>query len=390
MITFFVGTPGSGKSYEAVKKIIDNLRSGRTVCTNIEGMEIQECQEYLRCILDMDDFTFRQRLRILDTDQVVRFWQKEKILDLRYRFNEVSDVFEDVYEEVHELICPAGSLIVIDEVHKHFNARDWQDKKNRDLADWASTHRHHGYDLILITQNIDKVDKQVRTLTEWSYFFRKVNYLGSLVKSKYTIYGYSGDSHDGKSLTTNTHTYNPEYFPCYKSYATSDAKEIGFMTHVNILKHPIFYAIPVLLVFVLYMFFNKSSFASGDLFGVSKVQHKFDNVKTQGMQKSALPSRSEPMKNISSSQMSNIRPESPQVAPGVIPVVSDYIRYNVTGFITDGKTTVIQINGISVRLPSPHVQEFNRSANFAIAKSSIYGQPVQQASSIIPSLPVKP
>ena len=36
MIVGFVGTPGSGKSYDAVKKILFNLKKGRHVYTNID------------------------------------------------------------------------------------------------------------------------------------------------------------------------------------------------------------------------------------------------------------------------------------------------------------------------------------------------------------------
>ena len=74
MIVFFVGTPGSGKSYEAVKKIVDNLKIGRTVCTNIDGMDLHESQQYLKSFLDMDDYLFHQRFRFLDRDQIKQFW----------------------------------------------------------------------------------------------------------------------------------------------------------------------------------------------------------------------------------------------------------------------------------------------------------------------------
>ncbi len=53
------------------------------------------------------------------------------------------------------------------------------------------------------------------------------------------------------------------------------------MQHVNILKHPVFFAIPIVLIFTLYMFFGKSSFATGDLFGAKTVLAKAEKKSVQ-------------------------------------------------------------------------------------------------------------
>lgn len=266
MITFFLGTPGSGKTYDAVQKIIANLRSGRVVCTNIDGMDDQRNQQYIKDQLNIEDDVFKHLFRFLTKSQVMKFWLTQKAI------KHAGTQFESTTDE---LICPKGSLIVIDEAHKFFNSQDWQKSENRQLADWASTHRHDGYDLILITQEIGKVEKNVRTLAEWSYVYRKVNFLGTLVKQKYMVYSYTGDDTNGRAIATNYRHYRPEIFKCYKSYTHADAKEVGFMQHTNILKHPVFYAIPVIVLCFLYMFFAKSSFAKGDLFGSSAVAHKY-------------------------------------------------------------------------------------------------------------------
>lgn len=386
MIVFFVGTPGSGKSYEAVKKIIDNLKLGRTVCTNIDGMDLPESQEYIKSLLDMDDFTFRQRFRFLGKDQIRCFWKTEKIINLKFMQDADSEIWDDVAVETNELICPRGSLIVIDEVHKHFNARDWNIKDangvnaNRDLGDWASTHRHLGYDLVLITQDIDKVDKQVRTLTEWCYFFRKVNFFGSAIQKKYLCYSYSGDDHNGKPLAKNVRNYESKYFPAYQSYSASDAKEVGFMSHTNILKHPVFYAIPAVLCLCLYMFFYKSSFASGDLFGVSKVQHKYDNPVVQNIKTPAV----KPVMNNISGHQKQLQPvpvaadlSVAPVAAALLPpsVLPAYAQYKVDGYILDNGKTIVQINGSVVRLPSPHVQKFYKESGMALAETDYFGPP---------------
>ena len=244
MIICFSGTPGSGKSYEAVVKILDNLRLGRVVYTNIEGFDDPACKEMIKTVTGFGDYELATHLFFIPEHQVKEFWKH----------------------------CKSNSLIVIDEVHNFFNARDWQKAENRALGNWASTHRHHGYDVVFLTQHIEKVDGQTRSLIEWTYFFRKVNFLGGFIKKKYICYSYMGDEHKGRALGKNVRTYNPKIFLCYKSLVTKDMKELNIMTHFNILKHPVFFLIPIVLITMIYMVFFKSSIGTGDLFGVNRAE----------------------------------------------------------------------------------------------------------------------
>ena len=47
------------------------------------------------------------------------------------------------------------------------------------------------------------------------------------------------------------------------------------MKHVNVFKHPVFFAIPLVFAWTIYSFSN-SSFVSGDLFGVKKISKESD------------------------------------------------------------------------------------------------------------------
>lgn len=241
MIIGFTGTPGSGKSYEAVKKILDNLQWGRVVYTNIDGIMDGPCLEAIKSYCGLSDLALKIQLHFLEEDQVPEFW---------------------------EHITP-GCLVVLDEVQKVFSSREWQSTKNNRFASWASTHRHNGYDLVLITQAIERIDSAVRCLLEWTYDFRKINFFGGAVQKKYLCYSYAGEDTNCTPLKKSAHTYNKNVFLCYKSYVTKDTKELGFMQHVNVLKHPIFFAIPVVFALVVYMIFFKSSLGSGDLFGAN-------------------------------------------------------------------------------------------------------------------------
>jgi zona occludens toxin len=235
MIIFYEGVPGSGKTYDATVKIVANLRRRRIVYTNIEGFEDPKCKEMIKCLTKLDDFDIDKYLFILTKEETLHFWD----------------------------IVQPGSMVVIDEMQKYFNSRDWQKDENRQCADWCSTHRHEGFDAVFLTQRIEKVDSQIRTLTEWTYRYKKVNFLGSLIKKSYVCFAYSGD--DTKSpLTKIVRQYNSEYFHCYKSYITKDVKELGIQKHANILKHPIFFLIPIVVILTIY-FVSKSGIIHGHL-----------------------------------------------------------------------------------------------------------------------------
>lgn len=254
MIIVFEGTPGSGKTYEAVKKVMDNLRLGRVVYTNIRGMDEGDHVESIKTYTGLDDYELGSKLKYLNDEQCKDFWKH----------------------------IEHGSLIVLDEAQRFFSNREWQSDQNKQFAQWAAVHRHYGFDVVLITQNIEKVDSAVRTLTEWTYRFKKVNFFGSAIKKKYVCYSYAGDDVSGKPLGHNIRTYDEKIFRCYKSYVTKDIKELRIMRHANVLRHPIFYAIPVCLLLFLVLFM-RSGIATGDIFGEKAYVKRVEDMKTKSL-----------------------------------------------------------------------------------------------------------
>lgn len=234
MIIFYEGVPGSGKSYDSVVKIIANLKRKRKVYTNVEGLDDPKCKEMIKSLTNLDDYEIEQNLHILTPEQTFKFWE----------------------------FATPGSMVVIDEMQKYFNSRDWQKDENRQCADWCSTHRHEGYDAIFLTQRIEKVDTQVRTLTEWTYRYKKVNFLGGLVNKSYVCFAYSGDD-THTPMTKIVRRYDKKIFACYKSYVTKDTKELGIQKNANILKHPIFFLIPIAIIATIYFAVNSGIANSG-------------------------------------------------------------------------------------------------------------------------------
>lgn len=250
MIIIHEGTPGSGKSYDAIRKVIDALKTGRTVYARIDGVDIEECREALAAMTGLTRDALKEKYVHLKHDEIPRFWE----------------------------ICPPGAFVVIDEAQLYFNSRDWSKDENRKFSDWASTHRHHGYDLLLITQRAERIDSAVRSLAEFRYRYRKLNVFGSLVQKGYLMYSYCGD--DNKPLTTKKMTYEVPVFACYKSYV-GDATEKQVVKPPNILRHPVVYAMVACLGLFAY-FFSQSSFASGDPLGYDSMSKKYKEARVVG------------------------------------------------------------------------------------------------------------
>ena len=234
MIIMHDGVPGSGKTYDTIRKIIYALKAGRIVYTNIDGLNDEVCLEYLafHCALTRDQLS--QQLIFMTNDQVLCFWT----------------------------FAEKGALIVIDEVQKYFNSKSWSSQDNKDFSAWADEHRHDGFDLIMMTPNLKKVDSGVRATMQMRYRYRKVNFFGDLVTKRYLVYTYEGE--DTKPLTNKpqSRTYDPAIFKCYKSYK-GDATEKQFQKNPNVLNHPLVYFAVLMIVLTGYMF-TKSSFATGD------------------------------------------------------------------------------------------------------------------------------
>jgi hypothetical protein len=72
-----------------------------------------------------------------------------------------------------------------------------------------------------------------------------------MVNRSYVCFAYAGDD-TGQPITKLVRRYDPKYFHCYKSYVTKDVKEQQIQTHANILRHPVFFAIPIVIIATLF------------------------------------------------------------------------------------------------------------------------------------------
>ena len=54
MITCFTGTPGGGKTYAAVLVLLDMIKKGRTVYTNMDGLDDESCRMAISLVGDLE------------------------------------------------------------------------------------------------------------------------------------------------------------------------------------------------------------------------------------------------------------------------------------------------------------------------------------------------
>jgi len=143
MIECYEGRLGGGKTISAVLRMLDAWCAGATVFSNV-AIKWEEVKKYVR-----------QHWRMELDDRQFQFLDDEKIHNF-HRFT------------------PSNSLVVIDEAHLWFNARDWSQTANtqRELLNFLTQSRKYKTDIIFITQAAANLDKQFMRLIQFVWRFR--------------------------------------------------------------------------------------------------------------------------------------------------------------------------------------------------------------------------
>ncbi|MDR2672865.1 MAG: zonular occludens toxin domain-containing protein [Coriobacteriales bacterium] len=134
MIYAYTGTPGSGKTLRAVKELVNF--TGKRVITNIALSGINYLQ-----LPDSADLLTEMCLEVCS--------RKE-----------------------------AQTLVVIDEAQMLFNCRDWSNASRSGWLKFFTHHRKYGAKIILVTQSLSYLDKQIRQLVEYEHRYRRLSRWG--------------------------------------------------------------------------------------------------------------------------------------------------------------------------------------------------------------------
>ena len=175
MISFYTGTPGSGKSFHLARLVYDTLRWEYTnVIANFE--------------INLDNVALT-RLGYLKTR--ITELSRGKIKFKKYNRMELPGKF--YYWDNSQITVPnllafakqnhkrrskrvdhRQTLVLIDEAGIVFNCRGFSDKSRNEWVRFFAKHRHYNFDVVLACQFDRQVDKQIRCCVEYEQIHRKL------------------------------------------------------------------------------------------------------------------------------------------------------------------------------------------------------------------------
>lgn len=209
MINGLSGRPGAGKTYEAVvSHILPALKQGRKVVINIPlNVEwfVGVLGENVRDLIVLVDGGFHN------------YGKK------RY-FSAANDFLQyDTWRNA----ANQGVYFFVDEAHLAMP----QGSTNQELKEYMSMHRHYGHDIMLITQNFRKVDRDIKDMVQNCYYCTKLSFLGR--DEKYVVKVADGVSRN--IITTHEREYDAKFFPAYQSH-TKSSGSVTEATTVDVTK----------------------------------------------------------------------------------------------------------------------------------------------------------
>lgn len=151
MISFYSGTPGSGKSLHVAERLYWWVRSGRPCICNFN--------------INLSNIKGKKEKRF--------YYKNNQEITPKYLID-----FARSYIEENGTVKEGSILLVIDECQLLFNSRDWGKSGRAEWLSFFTMHRHLGYDIILVAQFDRMIDRQIRCLIEYEYIHRKVSNFG--------------------------------------------------------------------------------------------------------------------------------------------------------------------------------------------------------------------
>lgn len=252
-IKAYVGQMRSGKTYEVVSNVIINgLRDGRRVVSNIAGLNYDLMREML--LAEGVPIENIGQLVCVSHEQVEKssFWRTDK----------------DQENNFDSFIQP-GDLVALDEVWRFWKKRGDIDPRAMNFVRMHGhmTHPEKGFicEIALISQLITDINENVRGVVQETYKMTKLTAVGS--DKSYRVDIYSGGSVAKSSfLRQIIRRYDKKFFPLYSSHSQKTgvaAVEKNIDSRANILSGALFkIGLPVLVlvgigaVYVVYSFFR--------------------------------------------------------------------------------------------------------------------------------------
>ena len=200
MIHGISGKPGGGKSYEAVVRHIIPVvtKDKRKVVTNLPLNIDRFCDVY-------GDFC-RDLIEVVDGQ--FHNYGGERPFSKKDHYLQYEDWQNDKGQKVY---------FFIDECHLAMPTQGTE----KELTEFFSMHRHYGFDIMLITQNFRKVNRDIKDMVVNHYRAIKKSMMGQ--DDKYILKVHDGAvSSRASEVATHERSYEKKYFPFYQSHTKSD------------------------------------------------------------------------------------------------------------------------------------------------------------------------
>ena len=230
-IKLYVGIQGSGKTYEVVTVVImDALREGRRVVTNIAGLNIDEINSIL----------LEEGLHLSEIGSILSVTHDQVESDFFFRTD------TDHLKHIETTIQP-GDVLILDEIWRFWEGRSSVTPRQQNFFRMHRQMVHPTLcftcEIVLITQDVADVCSKIRNVVEKTFVMTKHTALGSDTRYRVDIYARANVSARVEPINSYQRSYNPELFCLYKSHSTNaadvQAKEVSIDKRGNLWQRPI-------------------------------------------------------------------------------------------------------------------------------------------------------
>lgn len=232
MIIYFLGLPGSGKTYYSVSTIYNNFTDNKDAKKDLK-------KDYHYCYTNINQFKFNKCENVYELNFDKLYKQLTVLYDLKK--NGAND--DELIKKSKEFNL-YKTLFVFDECHNYFDAQD------KILIWWLTYHRHLYHDIFLITQSLSLVNSKYKPLAEAFY---KAKPLSLILGNKYFKYDYYIESRLNKASFVSTIKL-PKSENVFKLYKSGDS-----VVNSNVILRFIFITVFLLIVLLslgYYFYYN--------------------------------------------------------------------------------------------------------------------------------------
>lgn len=171
MIYHVTGGLGSGKTMFAVQQVVDAILTGKKVITNVrlvDGWDYILTRHQLGGLSPFVRYLKSDYIRMID----FQLGLARSYLPLYSYHNNILEACNSALELGS---APEKTrLFVFDEAQIFINAREWQ-KSSKVIIEFFTQSRKLGFDVYIISQDKDSIDRQVRCLADMQYVLKNLS-----------------------------------------------------------------------------------------------------------------------------------------------------------------------------------------------------------------------